>query len=94
MQGVLSKLQQEAMDIIVDLEVKKCKEGAEQLAAKTKVLAEFLGTLRMLISKAANMKKEDIEDAFILEMENTIEQGFAHRAGITESIKAGKACKA
>ena len=90
----MSKLQQEALDLVVELDVKKCKEGSSTLSDKVMLLADFLGNLRTLISKASNTKKEAVEEELIEEMEYTIQIGLTHKTGIVEAIKAGKASTA
>lgn len=93
LRGVLSKLQQQAMDVISDLDVKECKVASGQLSDKVLVLAQFVGTLRLMISKAANMDKQNIGDGIVEEMEQMIQEGLAHRTGMTEAIKEAKASK-
>ena len=83
MPGVLGKILQEAEDVEVDLQVRGEQEGAKDLAEHIKSLAEFLTKIRTTISENGNLKKDEVREELIEELENLIQQGLAHRSVTT-----------
>lgn len=90
MPGVLGKILQEAEDVEVDLQVRGEQEGAKDLAEHIKSLAEFLTKIRTTISENGNLKKDEVREELIEELENLIQQGLAHRTGMNGAIQKAR----
>jgi hypothetical protein len=88
--GVLGKLQTEAEDVVVDLQVRGCHLASKELGEKVETLADFLNKVRTIISENGNLKKDEVKEALVEELENIIQQGLAHRSGMQEAIQTGR----
>ena len=92
--GVLGKLQTEAEDVVVDLQVRGCHEASKELGEKVETLAEFLNKIRTIISENGNLKKDEVKEELVEELECIIQQGLAHKAGMQEAIQNGRLTRA
>ena len=92
--GVLGKLQTDAEDVVVDLQVRGCHEASKELGEKVETLAEFLNKIRTIISENGNLKKDEVKEELVEELECIIQQGLAHKTGMQEAIQTGRLTRA
>ena len=92
--GVLGKLITDAEDVIVNLQVIGDLEGSKTLGDLTLGLAPFMGQLRTMIFENSNLKKEQVTQSLIEELEHIIQQGVAHKQTLKTAISVAKARRA
>ena len=90
-EGVLAKLLTEAEDLTVQLNVKGDSDASGILNDKVVVLRTFMDRLRTMLARCDSIKKEDITQSLLEDIEQVIAQGVAHKEGIRESIHKAKA---
>jgi len=92
--GVLGRLQVEAEDVVVDLQVRGCDAASKELGEKVETLADFLNKIRTVISENGSLRKDEVKEELVEELECIIQQGLAHKAGMQEAIQKGRLTRA
>ena len=89
-EGVLAKLLTEAEDLTVQLNVKGDSDASGTLNDQVVVLRGFMDRLRTMMARCDSIKKEDITQMLLQDIEMMIGQGVSHKEGIREAIHKAK----
>ena len=87
-------MQAEAEDVVVDLSVRGFDAASKELGDQVETLAEFLNKIRTIISENGGLKKDEVKEDLVEELESIIQQGLAHKTGMQEAIQKGRLTKA
>jgi hypothetical protein len=89
-EGVLAKQLTEAEDLTVQLNVKGDSDASQVLNDQVVVLRGFMDRLRTMLARCNSIKKEDITQSLLEDVEQMIGAGVAHKEGIKAAIQKAK----
>lgn len=89
-EGVLAKCLTEAEDLTVQLNVKGDSDASGVLNDQVVILRGFMDRLRTMMARCDSIKKEDITQSLLQDIEQMIGQGVAHKEGIKEALQKAK----